>query len=488
MSNDPVAYLDKALAILHREHERLELIDNYYHGHHRPPYMPDGASSEYHLLAQRAVTNWCPLLVGTPAQTLYVDNFRRSEQTSIDAEVSPEWKHWQESRLDARQMSIYTEALEFGHAFILTEKNARGRVISRGLSPKRTVALYEDPAFDLDPKAAVYIKRRPLEAGDPDDSEPGLAIIWDETWRWEIEFGLGREPDIISVTEHGATQCPVTRFTPYTDLEGRAWGVIEPLIPIQDRINQTVFDLLMSQTFNSFRVRYVTGMAPPLQMELKSDGSWGPKLDADGNPIPDRQFLNASRFFYAEDENVKFGDLPGGDLNGFIASAELAIKHLSALSQTPPHFLLGQIANVSAEALEAAETALSRKVESFRNSFGESWERVFRVALEMLGEPGYDDYLGEVIWRDLGASSLAQSADALGKFADNLEIPKRGLWARVPGVTRQELSEWEQLRQEDDKEQQVLDRAMGAQPSSSSTTGRRFASQADGLADDAAAA
>jgi hypothetical protein len=502
--SDAITYLEDALAILRRDEPRLKLIDNYYKGHHPQPYMPDGASAEYRLLAERSVTNWCPLLVQTPAQALYVDNFRRSQQMSIDAEVSPEWKHWQESRLDARQGGVYTTALEFGHSYTVTEKNDEGRPITRGLSVMRTVALYDDPAYDLDPVAAVYIKTWPgkpnpipLLDGSLRYDKHGLAYVWDDTFRYEIQFDLADiNPVILDVTEHGAGECPVTRFTAYLDLEGYAWGVIEPILPLQDRINQTIFDLLMGQTYNSFNVRYVTGMAPPFQMEQKQDGTYGPKLDDEGQPIPDKQYLNASRFFYAEDDKVKFGQLTGGDLSGFIESAELAIRHLSSLTQTPPHFLLGQIANVSAEALEAAETSLSRKVESFRSSFGESWERVFRIALQMLGEAGAYDFLGEVIWRDLGASSLAQSADALGKFAESLDVPKRGLWNRVPGVTRQELNEWGKLREEDDKELALMQKTYGTmqtangttQPASGATT--RFGSQADsgGVISDAAAA
>jgi len=465
--SSPLEYLEEALAILRRDEPRLHHIDRYFKGHHDLPYMPDSADQEYFILAKRAVTNWCPLLVATPSQALYVDNFRRSGEQSIDAEVSPEWKHWQESRLDARQAAVYQSALEFGHSFVMTKKDEKGHVTSRGLSPLRTVTLYEDPTTDLDPVAGVYIKRWPKDiythdTTSPDINKGGIAIVADETNFYEVEFWNAKlEPQVVDQYEHGAKQCPITRFTAYLDLEGRAWGVIEPILSLQDRINQTVFDLLVAQTYNSFNVRWVTGMAPPFQMQQTQDGTWEPKIDEEGNPIADKQYLNASRFFYAQDSDVKFGQLTGGDLKGFIDSAELAIRHLSANTQTPPHFLLGQIANVAADALEAAETSLSRKVEEFRHSFGESWERVFRIALEMLGEDGEDDFLGEVIWRDLGASSLAQSADALGKFAESLDVPKRGLWSRVPGVTRQELSEWGDLKDEQDKELQIMQKALG---------------------------
>ena len=91
---------------------------------------------------------------------------------------------------------------------------------------------------------------------------------------------------------------------------------------------------------------------------------------------------------------VRVTDGPASGSEGFIQAAELAVRHLSSVTQTPPHFVLGQIANVSAEALEQAETSLARKVEQFKVSFGESWERVFRIALEMLGEEKWNDHAG----------------------------------------------------------------------------------------------
>lgn len=445
------------MEILERDSSRLSRIERYFVGEHDMPYMPDSAELEYRLLAKRAITNWCPILVNTPAQSLYVDNFRKGDATPLEAvDDSPEWLSWQNSRLDGRQAAIYVEALKFGHSFVVTEK-VGDKVISRGLAARRTVALYEDPATDLDPVAAVYVKKYAK------DKDPGVLIVWDETHRIELTYTKGQQPVVKKREKHGANQCPVTRFTANVDLEGRTWGLIEPMIAVQDRINQTVFDLLISQTYNSFEVRTVTGMAPPMKTFYNEDtGMVEPLLNSEtGLPEPDRIYLNSSRFMYAEDKDAKFSSLPGGSLDGFIAAAELAIRHLAALSQTPPHFLLGQIANISAEALEAAETALSRKVEWLRTGFGESWERVFRITSTLLGEDVEEDYTGEVIWRDLGASSMAQSADALGKLGDSLEIPKQGLWPMVPKVTRATLAEWKRLADEGNVDKRIVEAAAG---------------------------
>lgn len=461
----PVRLGRKLITTLARDRDRLLRIDRYLNGEHDDPYMPDLADDEYRLLAKRSVSNWCPLLVGTPAQALYVDNFRRGITTGSTTEapttITPEWRHWQKSGLDARQAAVHRGALTYGHSFTLTEKTKRG-VRTKGLSALKTVALYEDPANDQVPAAALTVTRWP--ATDGDKVIPGQARMWDGRHEYTVTFDSLDDEKSVKVSgrkAHGASECPITRFAAAVDLEGRTVGVIEPVISVQDRINQTIMDLLLAQSYAAVAVRTVTGMAPPMQMEPEHDNpddpeeitGYRPKLDANGNPMPQRINHNARRFLFAEDPDVKWGSLDATPLGGFIDSLDMSIRHLSALSQTPPHHLLGQIANLSAEALLAAETALSRKVEEFRKMFGESWERVFRLAAELEGElDAAEDYAGEVIWRDMELKSLAQSADGLGKLAELLGIPKRGLWNRVPGTTKQELDEWDRLYEEENSD------------------------------------
>ncbi|MFJ6183758.1 phage portal protein [Streptomyces sp. NPDC092295] len=473
----PASLAKELLAILDRDEPLLLKIDRYDRGNHDDPYMPPQADDEYKLLAKRAVSNWMPLLVGTPAQALYVDGFRPGKSAQglpeASSSTSAEWSHWQRSRLDARQAAIYRGALKFGHSFVLTEKTKKG-VVSKGLSALKTAALYEDPANDETPYAALTITRAPKA------ETKGLARMWDGKYEYAVSYESKIDPNSVRVSRlkvHGSSECPVTRFAASVDLEGRTIGVIAPMIALQNRINQTIFDLLVAQTYTSHEVRYATGMAPPMQMELiDEDGrvvsdpalavDSRPRLDAAGNPSPAQINHNARRFLFAEDPDVHFGSLPAGPIGSLIDSVDMSIRHLAAISQTPPHHLLGQIANLSAEALLAAETALSRKIAEFRSLFGEAWERVFRLAAELGGETAAaDDFTGEVQWRDMESRSLAQAADALGKLADQLGIPKRGLWKRVPGVTQTEYEDWEQMAEEDDSVGQLASALTRATPS-----------------------
>jgi len=61
----------------------------------------------------------------------------------------------------------------------------------------------------------------------------------------------------------------------------------------------------------------------------------------------------------------------------------------------------------------------------------------------------------------MGVSSLAQSADALGKFAVALDVPKEGMWSRIPGVTQAEIDEWHSIKDRLDKEAQLYQSNLG---------------------------
>lgn len=466
-----IAQARQLITVLANDLEQMTVYDRYLHNKHDPPYMPENADQEYQLLAERCTMNWMPLLVDTPTQAMYVDGYHPGDTTTDPAVHNAAWDHWQRSRLDARQSAIYRGAFAYGHSFTVTERNPKtGKSETRGLSALKTSALYEDPANDIEPVVALHVLRWPEESANARQVKPGEALFWNDTNKFLIYFDNLNEGEIKVgfklIGAHGATSCPVTRFAATVDLEGRTIGIIGPMKLLNDRINQTVFDLLIAQTGGSFNVRWATGMAPPLKKRIKwlydeegnivRDEDGYPQiedivdqLDQNGRPIPEDINLNAKRFLFAEDPDVKFGAIQGTPLEGYIAAVELAVKELAALSQTPPHHMLGQIANLSAEALEAAETSLSRKIQLFKTVFGECWERVFNLAAELDGNlAGAADYSGEVQWRDVDDQGMAKAADALLKLKE-LEIPKRGLWRRIPGVTNTELVEWEILSEED---------------------------------------
>lgn len=459
----------KAFKILTEDREDLTNIDDYVRGKQPGPYTPRGASQEYRLLIKRAQSNWLPLVLAAPAQSLYVEGLRISGE---DEMATKAWNLWQRNRLDARQASIYRSALQFGVAYALVEKPLEGEDFPRvrALSALRTTALWYDPANDERPVAVLTLDVLPENGG------VGSGRFWDETTRYTFSIDDEGEITDLKREDHGFERCPIVPFPVFRDLEGRFTGIVEHLLPIQDRINQTIFDMLIAQTYGSFKVRYAAGLTPPPKRaavdvtveevrehladdhplkDAPGDTVYGKRmeviLDEEGKPIPAPVTVDATRMLVFEDPDVKLGQLDETPLGGFIESIAMSVHHMAAIAQVPPHHLLGDMANLSADALAVAESSLFRMVAELQHSFGEAWEQVLELLMEADGHANASEALtaAEIDWSDMSANSFAAVADGLAKLADSLRIPFRGLWARIPGVTKAELDAWEDMYEED---------------------------------------
>jgi hypothetical protein len=438
------------LAGLSTDQPRLDRVDNYLRGVHDDPYMPKSATDEYKLLAKRSIANWMPLLVKTPAQVLSVTGYRR--EGGVD--TAPEWDVWQQNRMDSRQTAVHRAALSYGVAYVYVVADAFG-IRMRGLSSRKVFASYEDPASDALPLWALEMDHIP----NPDNEKDiATGTLYTQTNVYEVTVTGGGKKSVttlVSSVPHnmklaGVPVCPVVRFAPDIDLEGRVTGVVEPMIPIQDRINQTTFDRLIVQTFASFKVRTISGMAP----EFQRDPDTGEVvLDANGRPTPLPIRADASRFMMSPNPDTKFQTLDETPLDGFLDAATADVKQLAAVSQTPPHYLLGDMVNLSAEALAAAEAALTRAVKEYQRPLGESWELVMALVSESLGSEV--DHGAQILWDDFESRSFAQVVDALGKAAQMLSIPPRALWSRIPGVTDGDVADWAAMAEEDSGENRL---------------------------------
>lgn len=419
---------DQMAPALCAEKEKYTHIDRWYRWDHEKPHSPRHATKEYKELAGRSQTPWLGLVVTAVAQALYVEGYRRAREP----EDATPWSWWQANRLDARQIAVHRAALAYGlsYATCLPGRSDQGEPmpVMRGVSPRRMVTFYRDESEDDWP--AYAFRADPAKV----DGNPGFSVrVYDEeeVYYLQIAGDLTAAPTWIESRAHGIGVCPVVRFANMLDLEGRADGEVEPFIPVAARIDQTTFDRLVVQRFASWVVRTIAGMSKPEQIEGESESDYIARQ---------KLRLKAEDILVAEDPDTKFGSLPATPLDGFIKAKEADVRDLAAVTQTPPHHLLGQMANLSAEALAAAEASLSRKVEERKHTFGESHEQWLRLAATVMGDgESARDVEAQVRWRDMESRSLAQAADALGKLAQMLQVPVEMLWEKIPGWTQQDV-------------------------------------------------
>ena len=434
---------DVLLPIWRAERATLDRIDRWYRWDHEDPNAPDKqrSTTEYRQLKPRAQTPWLGLVVSTTAQTLYVEGYRRTGES----DSAPPWRAWQENQLDARQIAVHRAALAYGLAYtqVLPGRSFTGERVPviRGISPREMIAVYEDPASD---DWALYaLRAKGTTVVDPRTGQKAkglsLRVIDDDSiYRLQVSGdGSGTKATYIDTEAHNVGVCPVVRFANGLDLEGRTPGEVEPFISVASRIDQTTFDRLVVQRFASWVVRTIAGMSAPEMLEGETQAEFENRT---------KLRLMVQDILIADDPDTKFGSLPATPLDGFISAKDSDVRDLAAVSQTPPHHLLGQMANLSAEALQSAEVGRVRKTEERRHLFGESWEQTLRLGAYVMDDmDGANDVEAQVIWRDIDSHSLAAVADALGKISDQLGVPGEALWERIPGVTQVDVERWKQI-------------------------------------------
>lgn len=385
------------------ESARLQLIQNSLQDDTRVTWLPSGAPVEIVKLARVARVNFLPLIVKSCVQSLFVDGYR-----SPNGDDMPVWKIWQLNRMNARQIGVHTSAIKFGASYATVLPGDTSPVI-RGVSPTKMTAAYAEDSEDW-PELALERRRTSWR-------------LYDDEFVYTLSDADSSENiRLEDIAPHGSTHVPVVRFRDNDDLEVPVLGQVEPYLILQEQINITTFGLLVAQHYGAFRQRYILGWLAENEEE---------KLKA-----------SASKMLTFEDgpQDIAVGEFNQTDLSGYINSREATIRHLSTVSQTPAHELLGQVVNLSAEALAVAESSRTRLNGVIRTCFGESWEQTLDTAASLAGEP--TDDMSWVWWRDTEIRSLAQVADALGKMVQMLGIPEQELWELIPNVRLEQVKLW----------------------------------------------
>ncbi|AHY26829.1 portal protein [Mycobacterium phage ZoeJ] len=407
------------------ERETLDRIYEYTKGLRGRPEVPEGASDEVKDLARLSVKNVLALVRDSFAQNLSVVGYRNA----LAQENDPAWEMWQRNRMDARQAEVHRPALTYGASYVTVTPSDKGPVF-RPRSPRQILAVYDDPTLDAWPQYALetWVAKK--------DAKPHRrGVLYDDTYIYELDLGPlstaeiegapSKPPQIVEVTDvypHGATfdgepVCPVVRFVNGRDADDMIVGEVAPLIGDQQAINSVNFDRLIVSRFGANPQRVISGWTGSKAEVLKA---------------------SALRVWTFEDPEVKAQAFPPASVEPYNLILEEMLQHVAMVAQISPAQVTGKMINVSAEALAAAEANQQRKLAAKRESFGESWEQLLRLAAEMDNDPDTAaDSGAEVMWRDTEARSFGAVVDGITKLAA-AGIPIEHLLQMVPGMTQQQ--------------------------------------------------
>lgn len=409
------------------ERERQEVFENWAKGIHVKPYKPREANAEYEALLEKSPVPLIQLVVRILKQDTELVDYT----PGVDGLHDPLWAIWQANRMATRQKRLYQAAFRGGLSYAMLLPGDPVPVI-KIFSAKNAIALYQDPEADEWPTSALYVEQA------SDKKRHFVVVDEEKTYRIEGE-GDGQKLVWIEEAKHDLDgYAPMIRYTGEVDDEGTVTGEVEPLIPIQASIDQIKFDTLLTESFNSWKIRYITGMAKPVTKE-----------ETDQQKL----VLERDRLLLIENPESKAGTLDGTELSGYISARDAAKRDLASVAQISHKAVLGSQSNNSdgAEAQAAEEASTQRKLHDYAVSFGESHGQLFRGLGRMAGIDGaWEDYNGVCDFRDSQIRSLSQIADALGKIAGGLGVPVEGLWPMIPNVTPAQIKFWKKLRTDPD--------------------------------------
>jgi hypothetical protein len=391
--------------------------DAYYAGQQSLKF----ASDKFREFHQHRYTgwsdNWCGVVANSPSERLGLVGFRLDDGAGMSSAESALWGAWVDNDMEAQSSQGFLESLIAARSFVTVWGDADGEPTISWEHPAQVIVDYE-PSNPRKRRAALKIWRDDtMEHADlytPDavykfgrSVSPLLRNVPGVT-NWNAGGWTEREPavpnplGVVPIVE--VPNRPLLGREPQSEIQGA--------MAMQDAINLLWSYLFTAADFAALPARVVMGQEPPKM----------PILDDAGNIIGSRPVeiskLEQGRLLWLTGDG-KIGQWDAASLEVFTNAIEVAVGHLAAQTRTPQHYLIGKMANLSAEALLAAETGLVKKVEEAQTFFTPPMREVFRLVALVQDDPATAALArrGRVQWQESESRSEAQLVDALQKLS-----------------------------------------------------------------------
>jgi hypothetical protein len=378
--------------------EMVELFDAYYRGDHPLPWLAAQARDEFRRILRMTRSNYMGLVVDTTAERLQIEGFRLPGQENADPEM---WRLFQANHLDGDSDKGMLEALIGGTSYTLTQPNGTETPDIFIEHASQAVVAYE-PGSNRRKRAAG------LKLWVDDWTGRLNATLFLPGWVYKFDAAVPKgevrpESLLWSRREVAGESWPVRNslgVVPLVELPNNprllTGGVSElaDVIDVQDRINKTLADRLVTQDFGAFPQKWASGY---------------PDEDDAGNPT-DPIDIGRDRIVTTDVAETKFGQWDAAPLDPYSAAKREDVKDIASRTRTPAQYLLGEMSNVNGETLKASESGLVAKVRQRQRSFAEGFEETMRLAFLAAGREVPASI--ETIWRNPEFRTEGETTDA----------------------------------------------------------------------------
>ena len=389
---EPEWWRDRLYAKITARRDYVLFMDDYYSGNHPLPWLPSQAVEEFRRILAMTRSNYMGLVCDAQVERMTVEGFRIGDSADADKAT---WRIFQANNMDSDLDQGFLEASKSGSAYLMV-----------GPNPKDS----STPRMSVEHPLQTIIE---CEPGDRRSRAAGLKT-WVDDWTGEVVArlylpalvfgwrgkvsaanGVPRWVPDGDVVKNPLGEVPITELLNNPQLLGGGRSELYDLTDIQDRINKTIADRLITQDFGAFPQKWATGF---------------PNKDENGNV--NAIDIGRNRMVKSDVVETKFGQWDAAPLDPYSASKREDVKDIASRSRTPAQYLLGEMSNVNGETLKASESGLVSKVRQRFRGHEDGLEDAARMVRKLAGISGAADSFMETIWRNPQYRSDGEVTDA----------------------------------------------------------------------------
>ena len=395
--------------------EEYEFFDAYYRGDHPLPWLTPQNREEFRRIMRMTRSNYMGLVCDASAERQVIEGFRLGAD-AIEGDKET-WRIWQANNLDSTSDQGILEATICGESLMLVAPNP-----TDAKTPFMWVEHSSQAAVEFEPGSNRQVRKAGQKVWNDDWTGDLHCSLWLDGFLFKYQTkrregqlaeSLIWEPRVV-----GKEQWPAKNpleVVPLFELPNNprllTGGVSElaDLTDIQDRVNKTVADRLITQDYGADPMKWATAY---------------PLVDEKGNPLPPVD-VGRNRMMTTDVEETRFGQFTGAPLDPYSNAKREDVKDIASRSRTPAQYLLGEMSNVNGETLKASESGLISKVRQRQRTFAEGFEAAVRLARKAAGLPDVGGESLETIWRDPEFRTEGERTDSVVKKYGAGLIPLR---------------------------------------------------------------
>lgn len=362
-TKDGRAVIAAALKKIAAKQIRVQKFNKYYFGQHPLIYSSEKFTTEFANRLQSFRDNLCPTCVKAPADRLEVIGFAADQSSDI---YKTSWETWKRNQMPRVSREVHRDAFRTADAYVVVWQGEDGTARIHKQDVRQCTVFYDMETDTIEAGAKLwagldkniyltlyftdrlekYVTKNPQSAGNVPTTAAAFVKrqVPGENWPLPNDTGI----------------CPMFHF-------GRETSILDDVIPLNDALNKTIADLLVSSESNSLRQRWSTGISYEI------------------NPETGKQVIpweNQSAWFAANDVGAKFGSFQDSKLDEYLKAADWFTNAIASVSGIPKYYFdLEGGSMPSGEALRKAESRFTALIADAQLDFGETWSRVMQFAL-----------------------------------------------------------------------------------------------------------